>query len=53
MIEPPVSEILEICKETECDLKIVPGMYQLMNGDVSVSKLRNVEVEDLIGRDPI
>ena len=49
----PVSEILEICKETECDLKIVPGMYQLMNGDVSVSKLRNVEVEDLLGRDPI
>ncbi len=48
-----IREILEICKETECKLKSLPGIYQLVNGEVSVSKLRDVEVEDLLGRDPI
>ena len=48
-----VREILEICKETECKLKVLPGIYQLVNGEVNVSKLRDVEVEDLLGRDPI
>lgn len=46
-------KILEVCKETGCELKIVPGIYQVLNGEVSMSKLRNVEVEDLLGRDPI
>lgn len=46
-------EILDICKETACEMKIVPGIYQMLNGEVSMSKLRNVEVEDLLGRDPI
>ena len=45
--------ILEICKETNCKLRSLPGMYQLVNGEVNVSKLRDVEVEDLLGRDPI
>nr|WP_318684940.1 nucleoside-diphosphate sugar epimerase/dehydratase [uncultured Acetatifactor sp.] len=45
--------ILEICKETGCRLKILPGMYQIINGDVNVSKLREVQIEDLLGRDPI
>ncbi len=48
-----ISEILDICKETSCKLRSLPGMYQLVNGEVSVSKLRDVEVEDLLGRDPI
>ncbi len=48
-----IKEILEICKETECKLRVLPGIYQLMNGEVNVSKLRDVEVEDLLGRDPI
>ena len=48
-----LSEILDICKETSCKLRSLPGMYQLVNGEVSVSKLRDVEVEDLLGRDPI
>lgn len=48
-----IREILEICKETDCKLKSLPGIYQLVNGEVSVSKLRDVEVEDLLGRDPI
>lgn len=45
--------ILEICKETGCRMRILPGMYQIINGDVSVSKLREVQIEDLLGRDPI
>lgn len=48
-----ISEIVDICKETSCSLKILPGIYQFMNDEVSVSQLRNVEVEDLLGRDPI
>lgn len=48
-----IREILEICKETNCKLRSLPGIYQLVNGEVNVSKLRDVEVEDLLGRDPI
>lgn len=48
-----ISKILEICKETDCKLYILPGMYQFLNGEVGVSELRGVEVEDLLGRDPI
>lgn len=48
-----ISEIVDICKGTNCSLKILPGMYQFMNDEVSVNKLRNVEVEDLLGRDPV
>lgn len=48
-----IKEIIDICKETSCELKILPGMYQFMTGEVSVSKLRNVEIEDLLGRDPV
>lgn len=45
--------ILDICKETDCELKIMPGVYQLVNGEVSVSKLRPVSIEDLLGREEI
>lgn len=45
--------ILEICKETGCHLRRLPGMYQILNGDVNVSKLREVQIEDLLGREPI
>ena len=48
-----ISAILEICKETSCQIKVLPGLYQMVQGDVSVSKLRDVEIEDLLGRDPI
>ena len=48
-----VQEILDICNQTSCKLKVLPGIYQLVNGEVSVSKLRNVEIEDLLGRDPV
>ena len=46
-------EILEICNTTGCKMRTLPGMYQLINGDVSVSRLRDVEVEDLLGREPV
>ncbi len=48
-----IKDILEICKDTECKLRSLPGMYQLVNGEVDVSKLRDVEVEDLLGREPV
>ena len=46
-------EILDLCKYTGCQVQTVPGVYQLINGEVSVSQLRDVEIEDLLGRDPI
>ncbi len=45
--------ILDICKQTGCELKRLPGMFQLVNGDVSISKLKDVDVNDLLGREPI
>ena len=46
-------DILNICKETKCELKSLPGVYQLTNGQVSLSKMKAVAVEDLLGREPI
>ena len=46
-------DIIEVCRQTECSIKILPGIYQLLNGEVSISKLRKVEIEDLLGREPI
>lgn len=48
-----VKEILQICQETGCELRVLPGLYQMINGEISVSKLRRVEIEDLLGREPI
>ncbi|MGO5315115.1 polysaccharide biosynthesis protein [Bilifractor sp. LCP21S3_A7] len=45
--------ILNICQETGCKLQIVPGIYQIVNGDVQVSRLRDVQIEDLLGRDEV
>ena len=46
-------DILNICKETGCELKNLPGIYQFLTGEVKVSALRDVAVEELLGRDPI
>ena len=46
-------ELVEICQLTGCKILILPGIYQLVNEEVSVSMLRKVEIEDLLGRDPI
>ncbi|MCD8028864.1 MAG: hypothetical protein LUF02_09475 [Erysipelotrichaceae bacterium] len=47
------SDIVKICEETGCQFKILPGFYQMMSGEVSISKLRDVEIEDLLGREPV
>ena len=46
-------DILNICKESGCELKILPGIYQIANGDVALSKMKDVDIEDLLGRDTI
>lgn len=46
-------EILHICNETGCELKQLPGMYQLINGDITVKMLKDVAIEDLLGRDTV
>lgn len=46
-------DILNICKETHCELKSLPGIFQLTNGEVLLSRMKAVAVEDLLGRDPI
>jgi FlaA1/EpsC-like NDP-sugar epimerase len=42
-------DLIEICKDTKCTLKILPGIYQMMNGEASLSHLKDVEIEDLLG----
>ena len=46
-------KILRICRDTGCELKNLPGIYQIVNGEISISALREVAIEDLLGRDPI
>jgi len=46
-------EILDICATTGCEVQTLPGIYQMVNGEVSVSKLRKVDPQDLLGREPI
>ena len=45
--------ILNICKMTGCRLRVLPGLYQLLNGEVSLSAVKDVQVEDLLGRSPV
>ena len=45
--------ILNICKMTGCRLRVLPGLYQLLNGEVSLSAVKDVQVEDLLGRTPV
>lgn len=44
-------ELVSICNETDCELKIIPGLYQLTSGQVSVKQMRDVNLEDLLGRE--
>lgn len=46
-------EFINMCKETGCKMRTLPGMYQLINGDISIAKLKDVEIEDLLGREPV
>lgn len=45
--------ILDECKKTKCHLRIVPGVYEVINGDVTINQIRDVKVEDLLGRAPV
>ncbi len=46
-------KVLEICQKTGCKLKQLPGIYQLANGEVSIQKIRDVDIVDLLGRDVV
>ena len=46
-------DILTICQETGCEIKNMPGMYQFSTGEISVKNMRDVSIEDLLGREPI
>lgn len=46
-------DILEICQETECEIRILPGVYELVNGEASISKMRKVNISDLLGREQV
>lgn len=48
-----IASIVHECKKTDCNLKILPGVYELINGQVSISEIRNIEIEDLLGRDEV
>lgn len=48
-----IAEVISICKETGCHVKIIPKVNDLLNGKVSIDTIRDVQVEDLLGRDPV
>ncbi len=47
------ADLLEICNQTDCELKTVPGLYQLIDGAVTIQSVRKVDINDLLGREPI
>jgi FlaA1/EpsC-like NDP-sugar epimerase len=52
---PPaeIRRIVEICREAEVETRILPGLFELIDGRVSVNQLRTVSLEDLLGREPV
>ena len=46
-------EIIDICKNTNCKIKTIPGIYEIIDGKVDIKQVRDVEIEDLLGREPI
>ena len=48
-----IKNILEICTKTRCELRIMPGIFELMNKQALLGQLREVRIEDLLGRDPV
>lgn len=46
-------EIIDICKETSCKVKLIPGIYEIIDGKVTLNKIRDVSYEDLLGREPV
>lgn len=48
-----IREIANICNKTKCSLKTLPGVYEIIDGKVGIKKIRDIEIEDLLGRDPV
>ena len=48
-----IRDIINICQKTNCRIQTLPGIYQLVNEEVSMNSLRDVDVEDLLGREPV
>ena len=48
-----LKELLDICKKTQCTLKVVPGLYQASSGEVITGPIRDVQIEDLLGRESV
>lgn len=51
--KPVITDILNECKKTKCKLKTLPGVYELINENISIKQIREVQIEDLLGRDSI
>jgi len=51
--KPEISSILKICKETKCKLMMLPGVFEIINGKVSINNIREVNIDDLLGRDEV
>ena len=47
------NEIIDICTKAHCKVQIIPGMFEIISGDATVSRIKDVELEDLLGRDPV
>jgi FlaA1/EpsC-like NDP-sugar epimerase len=48
-----VRSVVDICRECNVDVKIMPGIYEILNGSIGINQLRNVQIEDLLRREPI
>jgi len=48
-----IREVVEECNKTKCKVKILPGIYELIDGKVNISKIRDVKIEDLLGREQV
>ncbi|WP_396147770.1 polysaccharide biosynthesis protein [Anaerospora sp.] len=46
-------EIFKACRETKCTVKTVPGLYEIIDGQVTVDQLRNIDLEDILRREPV
>ncbi|AOT70121.1 polysaccharide biosynthesis protein [Geosporobacter ferrireducens] len=51
--KPEIRQVVEQCSKTKCKLKILPGIYELIDGKVSIKKIRDVDIEDLLGREEV
>lgn len=48
-----IKEVVKECKKTDCKLKILPGVYEIIDGSVNISQIREVGIEDLLGREEV